>query len=238
LRRPTAGDGRHARWPKPALCAHARAVSARPAQGRPKPAAVAPSGAISAAFPAAEIVDDNAGMSLHRGNLFLIGLMGAGKSTLGRQIARRAGMPFVDADIELERRLGVSIPTIFEIEGEQSFRDREEALIDELTQLTGIVLATGGGAVTRQGSRDALRERGTVVYLHAAPGVLYDRVKNARNRPMLKVEDPLARITSLYEVRDPLYRGIADHIVESERDRVLRFARTLMTDAIERDRMP
>jgi shikimate kinase len=167
-------------------------------------------------------------MPLHRGNLFLIGLMGAGKSTMGRQIARRAGMPFLDADIELERRLGVSIPTIFEIEGEQAFRDREEALIDELTQLRGIVLATGGGAVTRAGSREALRERGTVVYLHASAAVLYDRVKNARNRPMLKVDDPFARIVSLYEARDPLYREIADHVVESERDRVLRFARTLM----------
>lgn len=167
-------------------------------------------------------------MSLHRGNLFLVGLMGAGKSTLGRQIARRLGMAFLDADVELERRLGVSIPTIFEIEGEQSFRDREEALIDELTQMTHVVLATGGGAVGRPRSRAALRERGTVVYLHAAPDVLFERVRHGRNRPMLKVDDPRARIASLYAERDPLYREIADHVIESERDRVLRFARALV----------
>ena len=176
---------------------------------------------------------DNARVSLHRGNLFLIGLMGAGKSTLGRQIARRLGLAFVDADIELERRLGVSIPTMFEIEGEKAFRDREEALIDELTQRTSIVLATGGGAVGRPGSRKALQERGTVLYLHAQPATLYERVKHGRNRPMLKVADPLARITSLYAERDPLYREIADHVIESERDRVLRFARSLMPASVD-----
>lgn len=169
-------------------------------------------------------------MPLHRGNLFLIGLMGAGKSTLGRQIARRLGLPFLDADIELERRLGVSIPTIFEIEGEQSFRDREQALIEELTQLDHIVLATGGGAVTRPASRAALKLGGTVLYLHAPPAVLYERVKHGRNRPMLAVADPLARITALYGDRDPLYREIADHVIESERDRVLRFARSLVPE--------
>lgn len=170
-------------------------------------------------------------MALHRGNLFLIGLMGAGKSTLGRQIARRLGLPFVDADIELEQRLGVSIPTIFEIEGEQSFRDREEALIDELTQRTGIVLATGGGAVGRVANRVALRERGTVLYLHAPPDTLFERVRHGRNRPMLAVADPLARITALYAERDPLYRETADHVIESDRDRVLRFARSLVPAA-------
>jgi shikimate kinase len=179
-------------------------------------------------------------MSLHRGNLFLVGLMGAGKSTLGRQIARRLGMPFLDADIELERRLGVSIPTIFEIEGEQAFRDREEALIDELTQLTHIVLATGGGAVGREGSRNALRDRGTVLYLHAPPEVLFERVRHGRNRPMLNVADPRARFATLYAERDPLYRSIADHVVESERDRVLRFARSLVPAPLpaEGDRSP
>lgn len=169
-------------------------------------------------------------MSLHRGNLFLIGLMGAGKSSLGRQLARRLGMPFLDADIELEKRLGVSIPTIFEIEGEQAFRDREETLIDELTQRAGVVLATGGGAVGRARSREALRDRGTVLYLHAPPEVLFERVRHGRNRPMLMVEDPLARFRALYAERDPLYREIADHVIESERDRVLRFTRALVTD--------
>ncbi len=157
-------------------------------------------------------------MSLHRGNLFLIGLMGAGKSTLGRQIARRLGLAFVDADIELERRLGVSIPTIFEIEGEKAFRDREEALIAELTERDHVVLATGGGAVGREANRDHLRERGTVVYLHATPAMLWEA-------------DPRGRLDTLYAERDPLYRSIADHVVESERDTVMRFARTLVPSA-------
>jgi shikimate kinase len=166
-------------------------------------------------------------VSLHRGNLFLVGLMGAGKSTLGRQIARRLGLAFVDADIELERRLGVSIPTIFEIEGEKAFRDREEALIAELTHRDHVVLATGGGVVVREASRDNLRERGTVVYLHATPAMLWERIKHSRHRPMLKVADPRGRLDALYTERDPLYRSIADHVVESERDNVMRFARTL-----------
>ena len=164
---------------------------------------------------------------LHRGNLFLVGLMGAGKSTLGRQIARRLSRPFLDADIELERRLGVTIATIFEIEGEQAFRDREEALIDELTARSNIVLATGGGAITREGSRRFLHDRGTVVYLHATADTLFARIRNARNRPMLKVEDPRERLAVLYRERDPLYREVADHIIESDRDTVMRFARSL-----------
>src|SRR5205809_4408030 len=114
-------------------------------------------------------------MSLHRGNLFLVGLMGAGKSTLGRQLARRLSLRFVDADHELEQRLGVTIPTIFEIEGEEGFRDREEAIIGDLTALTGVVLATGGGAVLRPASRARLKDNGTVIYLYAEPETLWER---------------------------------------------------------------
>ena len=120
---------------------------------------------------------------LRRGNLFLIGLPGAGKSTLGRQLARRLRKHFVDADTELEQRLGVSIPTIFEIEGEAGFRDREEAVLADLTALAEIVLSTGGGAVLRPNNRERLKENGTVIYLHAEPATLYARIRHSRNRP-------------------------------------------------------
>ena len=167
----------------------------------------------------------HAPVPLHRGNLFLVGLPGAGKSTLGRQLARRLRMRFVDADAELEHRLGVSIPTIFEIEGEAGFRDREEVTLAELTQLTGVVLSTGGGAVLRPGNRVLLKENGTVIYLHADPAVLWERVRHSRNRPLLQSMDPRARLASLYAERDALYREVADHVIESDRDEVLKFAR-------------
>jgi shikimate kinase len=169
-------------------------------------------------------------VTLHRGNLFLVGLMGAGKTTLGRQLARRLSKRFVDADHELEARLGVPIPTIFEIEGEAGFRDREEAIIAELTALTDIVLATGGGAVTRPGCRENLRSQGTVLYLHARPETLWIRVRHARHRPMLHAADPRARLAELYALRDPLYREVADHVIESDRDTVMRFVRVLEPD--------
>jgi shikimate kinase len=166
-------------------------------------------------------------MSLHRGNLFLVGLMGAGKTTLGRQLARRLDKRFIDADHELEARLGVAIPTIFELEGETGFRDREEAMIDELTRMTNVVLATGGGAVTRPASRARLKENGTVLYLHAEPETLWQRLRNSRHRPMLHADDPRHRLAELYQARDPLYREVADYVVESDRDAVIRFVRWL-----------
>ncbi len=153
--------------------------------------------------------------------------MGAGKTTLGRQLARRLGKRFVDADHELEARLGVSIPTIFEIEGEAGFRDREETIIGELTALQDIVLATGGGAVTRNGCRACLKGNGTVVYLHARPETLWLRVRHARHRPMLHSADPRGRLAELYAMRDPLYREVADHVIESEREAVMRFIRSI-----------
>ena len=153
--------------------------------------------------------------------------MGAGKTTLGRQLARRLDKRFVDADHELEARLGVSIPTIFEIEGEAGFRDREEALIAELTELSGIVLATGGGAVLRPSSRSQLKANGTVLYLHAEPETLWQRLRNSRHRPMLKTADPRNRLVELYRFRDPLYREVATHIIESDRETVMRFVRWL-----------
>jgi len=177
------------------------------------------------------VTPTSAPVPLHRGNLFLVGLPGAGKSTLGRQLARRLRKRFVDADAELERRLGVAIPTIFEIEGEAGFRDREEATLAELTQQTGIVLSTGGGAVLREANRTRLRENGTVIYLHGDPATLYERVRHSRNRPLLQTADPRARLASLYAERDALYREVADHVVSSERDEVLRFARAFAPDA-------
>ena len=176
-------------------------------------------GSENAAFPIP------APVPLHRGNLFLVGLPGAGKSTLGRQLARRLHLRFVDADAELERRLGVSIPTIFEIEGESGFRDREETTIAELTALEGIVLSTGGGAVLRPANRLRLKENGTVVYLHAEPSTLWARIRHSRNRPLLQTADPLARLAELYAQRDELYRETAGHVVESERGEVMRLVR-------------
>jgi len=173
---------------------------------------------------------------LRRGNLFLVGLPGAGKSTLGRQLARRLNKRFIDADAELEQRLGVSIPTIFEIEGEAGFRDREEATLAELTQFTEIVLSTGGGVVLRPGNRARLKENGTVIYLHADPAILWERVRHSRSRPLLQTTDPRNRLVTLYEERDALYREVADHVVDSDRDEVLRFARTFApNDNVQED---
>ena len=126
---------------------------------------------------------------------------------------------FVDADAELERKLGVTIPTIFEIEGEASFRDREEAVLAELTTLSNIVLATGGGVVIRPANRERLKANGTVVYLHAMPETLRERTRRSRHRPLLNAADPMARLAELYAVRDPLYREVAAIVVESNRER-------------------
>lgn len=148
-------------------------------------------------------------------NICLVGLMGAGKTTVGRQLAKRFGRRFVDADHEIEARTGVRIPTIFEIEGEAGFRRREAETIEALTRESGLVLATGGGAVIDPVSRRRLRESGLVVYLRVLPLVLYERTRHDRNRPLLQVADPLARLEELFAQRDPLYREVADVVVDT-----------------------
>lgn len=160
-------------------------------------------------------------------NVFLVGLMGAGKSTAGRLLARRLRRPFLDSDHEVERRCGVTIPVIFEIEGEAGFRARESAVLAELSALRDVVLATGGGAVLSAENRRLLAARGTVIYLHALPDALYERVRQDRNRPLLATADPAGRLRELYQVRDPLYREIADVVVETGRQSVQNLAKEL-----------
>jgi len=169
----------------------------------------------------------------HAGNVYLVGMMGAGKTTVGRLLSRRLKLRFVDADHELERRCGVKVPLIFDIEGEAGFRAREAQLLAELTALDGIVLGTGGGAVLLEENRRRLA-RGTVVYLRATPEDLYERVKHDRNRPLLATADPLARLRELHAQRDPLYRGIADLVVDTGRQSVLALARELIEKLEER----
>jgi shikimate kinase len=149
--------------------------------------------------------------------LILIGMMGAGKTTVGRELARRLNMRFVDCDHELIARTGVSIPTIFEIEGEAGFRQRESRLLAELFGETGIIIATGGGIVLDPANRALLSEHGTVIYLNAPPHILWERTRRDRNRPLLQIENPRERIEELYRQRDPLYRAVADIIVDGER---------------------
>jgi shikimate kinase len=153
-------------------------------------------------------------------NIFLVGLMGAGKTTVGRQLAQRLRKRFIDADQEIERRTGVRITTIFEIEGEDRFRAREAQILDALTALEDVVLATGGGVVLRPENRERLKSRGFVVYLRAQPRDLHMRTRHDKGRPLLKTADPLARLEELYRVRDPLYREIADLVVDTGRQSV------------------
>ena len=145
--------------------------------------------------------------------------MGSGKTTIGQLLAKRLSLPFFDSDHELEERTGVSVATIFEIEGEPAFRTREAHIIDELTQRQPIVLGTGGGAILNAETRAAMRARGTVVYLHSTPETAYERVRRNRDRPLLMVTDPLARLRQLYDLRHPLYTETAHFVVESYRDR-------------------
>jgi len=152
--------------------------------------------------------------------IVLVGLPGSGKTTVGRQLSRRLHMPFHDSDKVIEERLGCSIREFFEREGEDRFRDIEESVIDQLTATGTGVLSTGGGAVLRASNRLHLRTRGQVVYLKSDPVDLSKRLRSDSSRPLLQVDNPLARLRDLYAVRDPLYREAAHFVVETGRPSV------------------
>ena len=143
--------------------------------------------------------------------------MGAGKSTVGRQLARALKKRFIDSDKTIEERTGASISLIFDVEGECGFRRREQAVLEELTALEDIVLATGGGAVLRAENRAALMSRGFVVYLRAPVDLLVERTARDRSRPLLQTEDPAARVAELLAERDPIYQQVADAVVQTDR---------------------
>ena len=163
-------------------------------------------------------------------NVFLVGMMGAGKSAVGRLLAARLGADFVDSDHEIQARTGVSVPVVFEVEGESGFRRREEQVIDELSQRRGIVIATGGGAVLSPATRSRLKQRGLTVYLHAKPHDLWMRTRNDRNRPLLDCDDPRQRLEDLLVVREPLYRDVADLVVQTGKPSVGRLVDELVLE--------
>jgi shikimate kinase len=149
------------------------------------------------------------------GNIFLVGLMGAGKTSVGKLLAKRFNKAFYDCDQEIERRTGVKIPVIFDIEGEDGFRDRESAVLADLANLQDIVLATGGGAVVRDENRKMLKKNGTVIYLRASLDDLWQRTRHDRNRPLLQTPDPRTKLADLYAHRDPLYSEVATLVIDT-----------------------
>ena len=169
----------------------------------------------------------NPGRVASDANIFLVGLMGAGKTSVGKLLARKLGKTFHDCDHEIERVTGVRIPVIFEIEGESGFRARETRMLSVLCASEGVVLATGGGAVLAPENRKVLAAHGIVVYLRASPHELYQRTRHDRNRPLLQTADPLAKLTELYAQRDPLYREVADVIIDTGNQSVSSLAHRL-----------
>ena len=166
-------------------------------------------------------------------NIFLIGPMGAGKSTIGKLLADRTGRTFIDADAVMIEKTGVEIDLIFEIEGEEGFRNREQRLIEELTALDDIVLATGGGAILNAENREFLKTRGTVIYLQATPEQLYKRTDKDRTRPLLNTDNKLGRIREILKAREPLYKEIADKIVSTSGKSVKQIVNKLVKELEE-----
>lgn len=162
-------------------------------------------------------------------NIFFIGPMGAGKTTIGKQLARSLGRPFYDSDREIEARTGVDIPLIFEMEGEAGFRAREKAMIDELTAKQDIVLATGGGAILDPENRRHLSERGFVIYLSAPVEQLVNRTAKDKKRPLLQTADPEQRLRDILAEREPLYRETAHHIMVTDSRPVRSVVKSLLT---------
>jgi len=162
-------------------------------------------------------------------SIFLVGMMGAGKTTIGRALARQLHRSFVDSDREIVDRTGVTIPVIFDVEGEAGFRARERALLEELTQRESIILGTGGGAVLLPENRAILRSRGTVVYLHASLESLWRRLRDDRHRPLLQTAEPRKTLERLIAERDPLYREVAHLVVETGEQSVPRLIANLLS---------
>ena len=152
--------------------------------------------------------------NLHR--VFLVGPMGAGKTTIGKFLAQQLNLQFADTDTEIEARTGADIPWIFDVEGEQGFRNREQQAVEEMTHWDSVLLATGGGVVMRPENRRALAARGFVIYLHATVEEQIRRTRRDRRRPLLQTDDPEQVLRDLMVVRDPLYREIADHVIDTD----------------------
>lgn len=148
-------------------------------------------------------------------NIYLIGPMGAGKTTIGRLLAKNLGINFVDSDKEIEKRTGVSIPMIFEYEGESGFRKRESETLADLAKLDGVVMATGGGSILLPENREYLRQNGFVVYLHCPVEKQFERTHKDSNRPLLNTENPRKKLADLFAIREPIYRSMADSVIDT-----------------------
>ncbi|MEO8331134.1 MAG: shikimate kinase [Gallionella sp.] len=154
------------------------------------------------------------------GNLILVGMMGSGKTTMGRTLAKHLGKVFVDSDEEIQKRTGVNIPHIFDVEGEPGFRLRETATLTDLVKRDNMVLATGGGTVLAEQNRTLLKQCGIVIYLRANVNDLWHRTRHDRNRPLLQTGDPYGKLKELHQQRDPLYQQVADIVIQSGKQSV------------------